>query len=164
MKKLRLVNSHNKTKGKTNASVDIVTQQLSKLLANTYCLYLKTQNYHWNVTGPTFIMLHGLFESQYEELADASDLIAERIRALHAHAPGSFAEFSKLMSLSEAKKGASSKVMLESLTADHETVIEMLITFLGTEGVKKDEATQDLLIERLRAHEKTHWMLKSHLE
>lgn len=160
MKKLRLVSN----KKKNHVAVHSVTESLSKLLANTYALYLKTQNYHWNVTGPNFIMLHTLFEQQYEELADAADLIAERLRALNVYSPGSFAEFSKLMTIAEAKKGASWKVMIESLAHDHDVIIKMMDKCLDLDDIINDEATQDLLIERLRAHQKTLWMLRSHLE
>lgn len=137
---------------------------LSCLLADTYLLYLKTQNFHWNVTGPTFISLHQMFEEQYEQLADAADVIAERIRALQAPAPGSFAEFLKLTSLEEADSGISAEEMLHALLKDHESMSEASNRMIQTAEEDGDEVTVDMLIERKSEHDKTAWMLRSTLE
>lgn len=137
---------------------------LSCLLADTYLLYLKTQNFHWNVTGPTFISLHLMFEEQYEQLADAADVIAERIRALQAPAPGSFAEFLKLTSLEEADSGISAEEMLHALLKDHESMSEASNRMIQTAEEDGDEVTVDMLIERKSEHDKTAWMLRSTLE
>lgn len=138
-------------------------QGLKILLANTYTLYLKTQNFHWNVTGPNFIMLHEFFESQYKALGDAVDEIAERIRMLNMPAPGSFEEFMTLKTLSEAKSNPNATAMINELINDHKDLhrsITMLLDQARTEG---DEVTQELLVERLEFHEKTIWMLRAHL-
>lgn len=137
---------------------------LKVLLANTYTLYLKTQNYHWNVKGPTFIMLHEFFEAQYKALGEAVDTIAERLRALGSKAPGSFEEFSKLKTLSEAKAEVSNAhAMLDDLIKDHTEIKQMIPMLLEQARSEGDEVTQDLLIERLEYHEKILWMLKSHI-
>lgn len=149
-------------KPKAMTQVSVIGNQLAKLLANTYCLYLKTQNFHWNITGPNFYMLHLFLEKQYEELGEAADVIAERMRALKLRAPGSFSEFTKLMSLSDAKRGTPSKDMIKILAADHEAIVAMIRKVLSTDIIKEDEGTQDLFIQRLREHEKTIWMLTAH--
>jgi starvation-inducible DNA-binding protein len=138
-------------------------QGLKILLANTYTLYLKTQNFHWNVTGPNFIMLHEFFEGQYKALGEAVDVIAERIRTLNTPAPGSFEEFMTLKTLTEAKSNLNATAMINELITDHKDLhrsIAMLIDQARSEG---DEVTQDLLVERLEFHEKTMWMLRAHL-
>ena len=135
---------------------------LKHLLADTYALYLKTQNFHWNVTGPSFNMLHLFFEGQYEELAEAVDLIAERIRALGYQAPASFAEFMNLTQIKDAdetKKTA--EVMLKELLADHHTIISSMEKMMSVAEDCKDQGSLDLLIERTRAQEKNAWMLIS---
>lgn len=137
---------------------------LSCLLADTYLLYLKTQNFHWNVTGPHFISLHHLFETQYEQLADAVDLLAERIRALQAPAPASFSEFLKLTSLEEADTGLSAEDMLSALLNDHETMAAACNRMIQAAEEEGDEVTVDMLIERKTEHDKTAWMLRSTLE
>lgn len=139
-------------------------QGLKVLLANTYTLYLKTQNYHWNVTGPSFIMLHEFFEKHYESLAEAVDEIAERIRMLGAEAPGSFQEFLTLKTLDEAKKGLNATAMINDLVEDHDTIRRTILMLLEQAHNENDEVTQDLLIERLKNHEKLAWMLRSHLK
>lgn len=136
---------------------------LNKVLADTYTLYLKTQNYHWNVTGANFYALHLLFEKQYEELGDAADTLAERIRSLQAQAPGSFSEFSKLTTIKEAVKSISAHEMLKQLAHDHEQVIATLNPLIPAAQGGGDEATADLYIERLHAHYKAAWMLRSSL-
>lgn len=142
----------------------LVADGLRHLLADTYLLYLKTQNFHWNVTGSHFTSLHHLFEEQYVQLAEAADLLAERIRALQAIAPGSFAEFLKLTSLKEASGEPTASEMVASLLNDHEALsasIEDLLKSIENEG---DEVTTDMLIQRKTEHDKTAWMLRSVLE
>lgn len=141
-----------------------VADELTHLLADTYILYLKTQNFHWNVTGPNFHSLHLMFEEQYNELANAVDLIAERIRALKCTTPASFSHFLKLTSLKEENDVPTAKDMLKQLFKDHETITHHANTILAKAQKAQDEGTMDLLIERIRAHEKTAWMLKSTLE
>lgn len=138
-------------------------QGLRVLLANTYTLYLKTQNFHWNVTGPNFIMLHEFFEGQYKALGDAIDEIAERIRILNTYSPGSFEEFMTLKTLSEAKPGMNATAMINELIKDHSEIHRTINLLLDQAGTDHDEVTQDLLIERLEFHEKTIWMLKAHI-
>lgn len=145
------------------AAASGATSGLKVLLANTYALYLKTQNYHWNVVGPHFHSLHGMFEEQYKALAEAVDEIAERIRALGDSAPGSFEEFSKLKTISEAKLKMDSFAMIKDLVESHEAIAKHIALILKQAEDEQDEVTQDLLVERLSAHEKTLWMLKAHL-
>ncbi len=137
---------------------------LRHLLADTYLLYLKTQNFHWNVKGINFFALHQLFETQYNQLSDAVDVIAERIRALHASAPGSFAEFLKLASLHEASNETSANEMLSSLLKDHESMAAALAKLCAIASELGDEVTLDILIQRETEHDKTAWMLQSSLE
>jgi len=142
-----------------------IAEGLSHLLADTYTLYLKTQKFHWNVTGPMFQALHGLFEKQYMELAEASDLIAERIRALGRLAPGSYAEFSKLSSVRESAAGDTKALdMVRELTEGHEAVAKTARHVFDLAEKGRDEATVDVLTERLQYHEKNAWMLRSFLE
>ena len=138
--------------------------ELSTLLADTYILYLKTHNYHWNVTGPMFQTLHLMFETQYTELAQAVDTIAERIRALGVYAPGSYSQFSKLSSLQEETEVPKAMVMVENLTLDNEKVVRTARSILLTAEKAEDEATLDLITQRIQIHEKTAWMLRSLLE
>ena len=137
---------------------------LSKLLADTYTLFLKTHNYHWNVTGPMFQPLHGVFETQYNELFEAADTIAERIRALGYPAPGSFAEFTKLTNIKEAHGVPKATEMIRDLKEGHETLARTAREIFSRAEKSDDEATADLLTERVAAHEKTAWMLRSLLE
>lgn len=138
-----------------------IAEGLSRLLADTYTLYLKTHNYHWNVTGPMFQTLHTMFETQYTELADAVDIIAERIRALGFPAPGTYSEFVELSSISEAKGVPNAEDMIKSLVEGQETVVRTARTvFPAAEGAR-DEPTADLLTQRMQIHEKTAWMLRS---
>lgn len=141
-----------------------IADELAHILADTYILYLKTQNFHWNVTGPNFHSLHLMFEEQYNQLADAVDVIAERIRALEVAAPASFANFLKLTSLKEENGVPSSKDMIKQLLKDHETIVSQSYDSLAKAQKAEDEATADLLINRIREHEKTAWMLRSCLE
>ncbi len=142
----------------------IVADELAHLLADTYTLYLKTQNFHWNVTGPLFPALHALFETQYEELAEATDTIAERIRALGVLAPATFSEFLKLTSLKEGSSKLSAEDMVKALMKDHETISHHLLDVFEKANSADDQGTVDLLTERMRAHDKAAWMLRSSLE
>ena len=134
---------------------------LSRLLADTYTLYLKTHNFHWNVSGPMFNTLHQMFEQQYTELATAVDEIAERIRALGVAAPGSFAQFAELTSISEETGVPSAVVMLEQLVKDQEEVVRTARSVFPIAEEASDEPTADLLTQRMQIHEKTAWMLRS---
>jgi starvation-inducible DNA-binding protein len=137
---------------------------LCRLLADSYTLYLKTHNFHWNVKGPMFTTLHTLFETQYTELALAVDEIAERIRAVGATAPGSYAAFSKLTRIAEAESVPKALEMVEQLAKDQETVAESAAAVLKNAQAADDEVSADLAIGRMQVHEKNAWMLRSHLE
>lgn len=139
-------------------------EALSALLAGSYTLYLKTQNFHWNVTGPMFTTLHTLFEAQYTELAAAVDEIAERIRALGAFAPGSFSAFAKLSPVKEEGGRPEATAMIRALLADQEAVAGAARTVIQAAEAADDQASVDLGTRRLEAHEKNAWMLRSHLE
>lgn len=139
-----------------------VVQALSVLLADSYGLYLKTQNYHWNVTGPMFQSLHTMFQTQYEELTLIIDEIAERIRALGAKAPGSYSAFAKLGSIGEENGSPSAAEMIENLAADQNLLIASAQALLEAAQAAGDEATADLAIGRITLHEKNRWMLLAH--
>lgn len=141
-----------------------LTKGLSKLLADSYTLYLKTHNYHWNVTGPMFQTLHLMFETQYTELADAVDVIAERIRSLGERAPGSYIEFSKLTEIKEDTNPPGAREMISNLVISHETLIRSARSLFPKVEEAGDEASADLLTQRIQIHEKTAWMLRSLLE
>ncbi|MFA7096963.1 MAG: Dps family protein [Gammaproteobacteria bacterium] len=134
---------------------------LSRLLADTYTLYLKTHNFHWNVTGPMFNTLHLMFEQQYTELATAVDLIAERIRALGMPAPGSYKQFADLTSIQEETGVPSAEEMIRQLVKDQETVVRTARSIFPVVDEAHDEPTADLLTQRMQVHEKTAWMLRS---
>lgn len=138
-----------------------IAEHLSRLLADTYTLYLKTHSYHWNVTGPMFPTLHLLFEQQYNELALAVDEIAERIRALGAPAPGSYKQYAALSSVTEADGVPAATEMIRDLVAGHETVVRTARSGLPVAERAGDQPTADLLSERMRLHEKAAWMLRS---
>lgn len=141
-----------------------VALSLSKLLADSYTLYLKTHNFHWNVEGPMFQTLHMMFMTQYTEMWTALDLIAERIRALGHYAPGSYSEFVELSSIKEHRGVPKATKMIEELVLGHEAVIKTIRTaFPHAENVK-DQTTMDVLTQRLDIHEKTAWMLRSLLK
>lgn len=146
-----------------NARTEIASG-LSRLLADTYTLYLKTHNFHWNVTGPMFQTLHLMFEQQYNELALAVDLIAERIRALGVPAPGTYSEFSKLSSISETPGVPKATEMIRLLVEGQEAVARTARSVFPSAEKVNDEPTADLLTQRLQVHEKTAWMLRSLLE
>jgi len=147
--------------GINDADRQEIAKGLSNLLADTYTLYLKTQNFHWNVTGPQFQALHSLFEEQYHELADAVDVIAERIRALGVFAPGSFSCYQDLSTVKESRDVPSASEMVKQLVADHETLVRTARSVFPKVDEVNDEPTADLLTERMRTHEKTAWMLRS---
>jgi len=138
-----------------------LADDLAHLLADTYVLALKTQNYHWNVTGPFFPSFHKLFEEQYSLLIEASDAIAERIRTLGFIAPGGCAVFSKLSKLKEETGAPSAEEMVKNLASDHCRLIEIVYEIIEASQEEGDEGTTDFLVERLREHEKTLWMLES---
>jgi starvation-inducible DNA-binding protein len=140
-----------------------IADGLSHLLADTYTLYLKTHNFHWNVTGPMFNTLHLMFETQYNELALAVDSIAERIRALGVHAPGSYKEFAKLSSIPEADGVPAAEEMIRQLVEGQEAVVRTARGIFPATEAANDEPTADLLTQRMQTHEKTAWMLRSML-
>lgn len=137
---------------------------LSRLLAYSYTLYLKTHNYHWNVTGPMFNTLHLMFEEHYTELATAVDEIAERIRALGEYAPGSYKQFAELSEVKEADGIPTAMDMVADLAASHETVARTARSVLPLVDDANDEVTLGLLGDRMTVHEKTAWMLRALLE
>jgi starvation-inducible DNA-binding protein len=141
-----------------------IAEGLSRLLADTYTLYLKTHNFHWNVTGPMFQTLHLMFEQQYTELALAVDQIAERIRALGSPAPGTYAEYAKLSSIGETHGVPRAEKMVELLVEGQEAVVRTARSIFPVVEKVNDEATADLLTQRMQLHEKTAWMLRSLLE
>jgi starvation-inducible DNA-binding protein len=141
-----------------------IAEGLSRLLADTYTLYLKTHNYHWNVTGPMFNTLHLMFETQYTELATAVDEIAERIRALGYPAPGSYVQFQKLSSVKESDGVPSAEDMIADLVKGQEIVVKTARSVFPAAEAANDEPTADLLTQRMQIHEKTAWMLRSMLE
>lgn len=141
-----------------------VVKALEKLLADTYTLYLKTQNYHWNVTGPSFNSLHTLFQTQYEDMILANDLIAERIRTLGEKAPGSFAAFLKTTSIKEESGNPKANEMVKNLAQDQETLVRSAQAVLDAAQENGDDPTVDLAIGRMEIHQKNQWMLNAHLE
>lgn len=140
-----------------------IADGLSHLLADTYTLYLKTHNFHWNVTGPQFNSLHLMFETQYTELALAVDLIAERIRALGEPAPGSYSAYAKLSSIQEADGVPSATEMVRILAEDQLAVVRTARAVFPLADAAHDEPTADLLTQRMQVHEKTAWMLRATL-
>lgn len=136
---------------------------LDLCLANSYLLYLKTQNYHWNVTGPNFKSLHLMFEEQYTDLALAIDTIAERIRSLGSKAPGSFAKYSKIAVIKEGDEDASAVVMIQNLVNDQATIITILDNALKEAQKSGDEVTTGIIADRIEIHQKNAWMLSASL-
>jgi starvation-inducible DNA-binding protein len=141
-----------------------IAQGLSHLLADTYTLYLKTHNFHWNVKGPMFQTLHLMFEAQYSELALAVDLVAERIRALDFPAPGTYREFGKLTSIAESEGVPNAQAMIRQLVDGQEAVVRTARSVFSVADRVNDQPTADLLTQRMQVHEKTAWMLRSLLE
>ncbi|MBO9999508.1 MAG: DNA starvation/stationary phase protection protein [Cyanobacteria bacterium SID2] len=141
-----------------------IAEGLSRLLADTYTLYLKTHNFHWNVTGPMFQTLHLMFEQQYTELSTAVDEIAERIRALGYPAPGTYSQYAQLTSISETPGVPSAQDMIRLLVEGQETIVRTAREVFPVAEEANDEPTADLLTQRMQIHEKTAWMLRSLLE
>lgn len=138
-----------------------IAEGLSRFMADTYTLYLKTHNFHWNVTGPMFQTLHLMFETHYNELWMAVDVIAERIRALGFPAPGNGSDFARLTSIKEDKDVPNAQAMIRSLVSGHESVIKTARVVFPVAERAGDQSTIDLLTQRMQLHEKTAWMLRS---
>jgi starvation-inducible DNA-binding protein len=149
--------------GINSADREQIASGLSNLLADSYTLYLKTHNFHWNVEGPQFNTLHLMFEAQYTELALAVDEIAERIRALGIKAPGSYSEFAGLTSVDEAQGGETAEEMIRQLAIGQESVVRTARAVFPAASDAHDEPTADLLTQRMQIHEKNAWMLRSML-
>jgi starvation-inducible DNA-binding protein len=162
-----------KTKATAKSNIDIgisesdrkaIAAGMSHFLADTYSLYLMTHNFHWNVKGPMFNTLHLMFETQYNELWLAVDLIAERIRALGYPAPGTYSELAALSSIKEVKGQPKAEEMIKHLVKGHEAVIKTARALFPTVDKASDEPSADVLTQRMQLHEKTAWMLRSLLE
>jgi starvation-inducible DNA-binding protein len=141
-----------------------IVEGLSRLLADTYTLYLKTHNFHWNVTGPMFQTLHTMFQTQYTELSIAVDDVAERIRSLGFPAPGTYSDYVKLSSIAETTGVPKAEDMIRLLVEGNEAVVRTARAAFPAAEKAGDESTADLLTERMRLHEKTAWMLRSLLQ
>ncbi|ASQ45336.1 Dps family protein [Legionella clemsonensis] len=144
--------------------MDEIIKKLSVLMADTYAIYLKTQNYHWHVTGPQFKGMHELFEMQYQELAEAVDAVAERIRTLGHNTPATFKEFENLKRIKDGDANKNANEMVIDLAHDHETLVRDLNQALALAQENKDEGTANLLGDRIAAHEKARWMLNASRE
>ena len=142
----------------------VIAEGLSRLLADHYALYLKTHNFHWNVTGPMFNTLHTMFEEQYTELATAIDEIAERIRALGEFAPGSFSAYARLSTIEEENGIPNAEEMIGQLVIGQETVVRTARSLYDKVNDADDDASADLITQRIQIHEKTAWMLRSMLD
>lgn len=149
--------------GITEKQREAIADGLKVLLADSYTLYLQTHNFHWNVTGPQFRDLHLMFEEQYTELADAVDLVAERIRTLGVNAPGTYKAFVALSNIEETEGVPSAEEMLTILTKGHEQIVKTCRAVLKPAQDGDDESTVSLVSDRMRLHEKTAWMLRSML-
>jgi starvation-inducible DNA-binding protein len=150
--------------GITKKDREKIAEGLSRLLADSFTLYLKTHNFHWNVTGPMFNTLHVMFMDQYTELWNALDLIAERIRALGVAAPGTYRDFAKLTVIKESEGKVSAEEMIKQLVAGQEAVTKTARSIFPLVDKAGDEPTADLLTQRMQIHEKNAWMLRSLLE
>ena len=150
--------------GITKKDREGIARNLSKLLADTYSLYLKTHGFHWNLTGPMFNTLHTMFETEYNELWTAADVIAERIRALDVYAPGSYTQFAKLTSIPEETGIPEWKGMVQQLVDGHETASRTARATFKAADKADDQPTADLATQRMQEHEKTAWMLRSLLK
>ena len=140
-----------------------VADELYGVLADTFTLYLKTQNYHWNVEGPAFQQLHELFEKQYTDLRDAADELAERIRALGHHVPGSLSAFAQHATVPEETGHPDWQTMVRRLADDQETVVGTLRRAVAAAGEAQDHVSEGILTDRMQVHEKNAWMLRAHL-
>lgn len=138
-----------------------VIKKLSIIMADTYALYLKTQNYHWHVTGPQFKALHELFEMQYQQLAEAADQVAERIRILGHKAPATFKEFEQLKRIKDGDSGLDANQMVTELANDHDTLVKDLNQAMALAQENNDEGTSNLISNRIEEHEKSRWMLNA---
>ena len=147
--------------GISEADRETVAKGLSRLLADSYTLYLQTHNFHWNVTGPQFRELHLMFEEHYTELATAVDEIAERIRTLDVPAPGTYKAFAELSSIDEVEGVPAAKDMISILTRGHEQVVKTCRDALKPAQEADDESSVALISDRMRIHEKTAWMLRA---
>ena len=145
----------------SNDSIGTIVNKLSDCLASTYVLYLKTQGYHWNVVGPQFAALHPFLEGMYEDLADAADLLAERIRALGHPAPASLEQYLKLSHIKETTTALATDEMIQNLITDNESMARLLHDGIKVAQKGQDEGTADMLIQRIKQHEKNAWMLRS---
>jgi starvation-inducible DNA-binding protein len=150
--------------GLNDSQRENIAAELAKCLADSYILYLKTHNFHWNVTGPHFAELHSLFEKQYTEISGAIDEIAERIRALGVLAPGSFSQFKELTAIEEETGHPPAEEMIKQLVEAHEQVARTARQAMPTAEEAKDAPTVDLLTRRMEVHQKNAWMLRSLLE
>ncbi len=139
----------------------MLARALTKLLADTYTLYMQTQNFHWNVRGAGFLSLHLMFETQYTELADAVDVMAERLRALGKIAPGTYDEFAKLAKCKQVKGNISAELMIQHLIKQHKIIVETAKTVCDNSILEHDEVSLDLATSRIAMHEKILWMLSS---
>ena len=164
MEKILSKTDHEINIGLTEEQRGEIAAAFNVLLADTYMLYLKTHNYHWNVTGMNFQALHAMFEEQYTELAGAIDEIAEQIRALGHFAPGSFKAYSKLSTIAEEEEVPDDRTMLKRLLEANETVIRTARKVITPADEAGDEASLDMATERIRTHSKVSWMLRSHLQ
>ncbi|MFT6331902.1 MAG: starvation-inducible DNA-binding protein [Lentimonas sp.] len=140
-----------------------VTESLKIALSDTYVLYLKTQNFHWNVTGPNFKSLHLLFEEQYNDLFTAVDLLAERIRALGSKAPGKLTTYIEASKIKEGDENSNADSMVKQLAEDQETIVKTLISVLKSSQEIGDEVTAGMVTDRIEVHQKNAWMLNSSL-
>lgn len=141
---------------------DTVAKRLSHYLADTALLYMKTLNYHWNMVGPEFFMYHKLLEGQYEELSEALDEIAERIRMLGPKAPATMKEYLELASLKEGKSTHTQDQMVHELIKDHESMVWSATQLISFSDEQEDAGTSDLIVKWLRFHDKNAWLLRSH--
>lgn len=146
----------------SKAATKKIADLLGEFLADSYVLYLKTQNFHWNVVDARFDMIHKMFQVQYEDLAEAVDLIAEQIRIVGHFSPGTMKEFLKLTRLKEGTGKETGSQMIKKLQVDHETIGKYLVDMIAEIQELGDEATADVLIERARVHGKFAWLLRSH--
>jgi starvation-inducible DNA-binding protein len=151
-----LARAYNKNQGD---KMNSIIKKLEVALADTYALYLKTQNYHWHVRGPQFKSMHELFEMQYKELAEAVDLVAERILMLGHKAPATFTEFNQLKTIKDGDSNISANQMVSELAEDHSILVRDLNQAIRIAQENNDEGTVSLLSERIASHEKAHWML-----
>jgi len=149
--------------GLTKTERTDVARELTKVLADSYAVYLKTHGYHWNIRGPEFFALHTLLETQYREIWEALDIIAERIRALGEFAPQGYATFANLTAIKDGDPEKDAQAMLKELMVDHETLIATTRAALKSADSGGDDVSVDLLTTRLAAHEKAAWMLRSTL-